>query len=116
MGDSIPEQNDSSTGGNQGKTANGNGRRLRTAYANSGGAEACVCEAQITMESVHGSRTHQGRCRQGKGCDKGAAGKMTGDKELQAEGKLDKAKGEARSDVGDVKTRSAFRPNSAFIW
>ena len=40
MGDSIPEQNDSSTGGNQGKTANGNGRRLRTAYANSGGAEA----------------------------------------------------------------------------
>ena len=32
---------------------------------------------------------------------------MTGDKELQAEGKLDKAKGEAHNAVGDVK--DAFR-------
>jgi uncharacterized protein YjbJ (UPF0337 family) len=34
---------------------------------------------------------------------KDAAGKLTGDQKMQAEGKADKAKGEARSAVGDVK-------------
>jgi uncharacterized protein YjbJ (UPF0337 family) len=34
---------------------------------------------------------------------KEAAGKMTDDKKLEAEGKLDKAKGAARDFVGDVK-------------
>jgi uncharacterized protein YjbJ (UPF0337 family) len=38
-----------------------------------------------------------------KGAVKDAAGKMTGDKSLQAEGKMDKAKGHARDAVGDVK-------------
>ena len=38
-----------------------------------------------------------------KGAVKDAAGKMTGDKELQAEGKMDKAKGAAHSAAGDVK-------------
>jgi uncharacterized protein YjbJ (UPF0337 family) len=38
-----------------------------------------------------------------KGAIKDAAGKVTGDKELQAEGKMDKAKGAAHSAVGDVK-------------
>jgi uncharacterized protein YjbJ (UPF0337 family) len=42
-----------------------------------------------------------------KGAIKDAAGKITGDKELQAEGKLDKAKGAVHSAVGDVK--DAFR-------
>jgi uncharacterized protein YjbJ (UPF0337 family) len=37
------------------------------------------------------------------GAAKDAAGKMTGDKSLQAEGKLDKAKGEAREFIGDAK-------------
>jgi len=38
-----------------------------------------------------------------KGAVKYAAGKMTGDKKLQAEGKIDKAKGEAHKVAGDVK-------------
>ena len=34
---------------------------------------------------------------------KEAAGKITGDKQMQAEGKFDKAKGAARNVAGDVK-------------
>ena len=34
---------------------------------------------------------------------KDAAGKMMDDKKLQAEGKMDKAKGEARQALGDAK-------------
>jgi uncharacterized protein YjbJ (UPF0337 family) len=42
-----------------------------------------------------------------KGAIKDTAGKLTGDKELQTEGKLDKAKGAAHTALGDVK--DAFR-------
>jgi uncharacterized protein YjbJ (UPF0337 family) len=42
-----------------------------------------------------------------KGAVKDTAGKVTGDKELQAEGKFDKAKGAAHDAAGDVK--DAFR-------
>jgi uncharacterized protein YjbJ (UPF0337 family) len=42
-----------------------------------------------------------------KGAIKDMAGKVTGDKELQAEGKFDKAKGAAHDAAGDVK--DAFR-------
>jgi uncharacterized protein YjbJ (UPF0337 family) len=42
-----------------------------------------------------------------KGAIKDTAGKVTGDKELQAEGKLDKAKGAAHDAAGDAK--DAFR-------
>ena len=38
-----------------------------------------------------------------KGAVKDAAGKMTGDKDLQAEGKMDKAKGAAHNAAGDAK-------------
>ena len=38
-----------------------------------------------------------------KGAIKDTAGKVTGDKKLQTEGKIDKAKGSAHSAVGDVK-------------
>jgi uncharacterized protein YjbJ (UPF0337 family) len=38
-----------------------------------------------------------------KGSVKDTAGRITGDEKLQAEGKLDKAKGEVRKAVGDVK-------------
>jgi uncharacterized protein YjbJ (UPF0337 family) len=38
-----------------------------------------------------------------KGAIKDAAGKLTGDKKLQAEGKFDKTKGAARNVAGDVK-------------
>jgi uncharacterized protein YjbJ (UPF0337 family) len=37
------------------------------------------------------------------GATKEAAGKSTGDKKLEAEGKLDKAKGAVRDFAGDVK-------------
>lgn len=37
------------------------------------------------------------------GAAKEAAGKITGDRKLEAEGHLDKAKGEARKVVGDAK-------------
>jgi uncharacterized protein YjbJ (UPF0337 family) len=38
-----------------------------------------------------------------KGAIKDTAGKATGDKELQSEGKMDKAKGDARKAMGDLK-------------
>ena len=38
-----------------------------------------------------------------KGVVKDAAGKMTGDEKLRAEGKMDKAKGAAHSAAGDAK-------------
>ncbi len=38
-----------------------------------------------------------------KGAIKDTAGKATGDKELQSEGKLDKVKGAAHNALGDVK-------------
>jgi uncharacterized protein YjbJ (UPF0337 family) len=45
----------------------------------------------------------KGTADKAKGAIKDTAGKLTGDKELQSEGKLDKAKGEAHKAVGDVK-------------
>jgi uncharacterized protein YjbJ (UPF0337 family) len=45
----------------------------------------------------------KGAADKAKGSIKDAAGKVTGDKELQTEGKLDKAKGSAHNAAGDVK-------------
>jgi len=45
----------------------------------------------------------KGAADKAKGAIKDTAGKVTGDKELQSEGKLDKAKGEAHNIAGDVK-------------
>jgi uncharacterized protein YjbJ (UPF0337 family) len=45
----------------------------------------------------------KGAADKAKGAFKDAAGKMTGDKQMQVEGKFDKAKGAARQAVGDVK-------------
>ncbi len=45
----------------------------------------------------------KGAADKAKGAIKDAAGKMTGDKELQSEGKLDKAKGEAHNIAGNIK-------------
>jgi len=38
-----------------------------------------------------------------KGAIKDTAGKLTGDKKLQAEGKMDKAKGDLHNVAGDIK-------------
>ncbi len=45
----------------------------------------------------------KGAADKAKGAIKDAAGKLTGDKQMQAEGKFDKAKGAARETGGDVK-------------
>jgi uncharacterized protein YjbJ (UPF0337 family) len=45
----------------------------------------------------------KGAADKAKGAIKDAAGKVTGDKELQTEGKLDKTKGSAHNAAGDVK-------------
>ena len=45
----------------------------------------------------------KGAADKAQGAIKDAGGKMTGDKELQAEGKMDKAKGAVHSAVGDTK-------------
>jgi uncharacterized protein YjbJ (UPF0337 family) len=53
----------------------------------------------------------KGAADKAKGAVKDAAGKLTGDEELQNEGKLDKAKGAAHNAAGDVKdaVRSASK-------
>ena len=45
----------------------------------------------------------KGFAEKAKGTIKECAGKMAGDKEMEAEGKLDKAKGSAHNVAGDVK-------------
>ncbi len=45
----------------------------------------------------------KGAADKAKGAVKDTAGKLTGDKELQSEGKVDKAKGSAHEAVGNVK-------------
>jgi uncharacterized protein YjbJ (UPF0337 family) len=47
-----------------------------------------------------------------KGAIKDTAGKVTGDKELQAEGKMDKAKGAAHQVAGDIKDATRKAQNS----
>src|SRR5579871_6440796 len=54
-------------------------------------------------ESKYGPRTRQRNREKGSGAIKDTACKMTGDKDLETEGKLDKAEGSARKVVGDVK-------------
>jgi uncharacterized protein YjbJ (UPF0337 family) len=45
----------------------------------------------------------KGAADKAKGAIKDTAGKLTDDKELQSEGKFDKAKGAAHNALGDVK-------------
>ena len=50
------------------------------------------------------NREHiKGTADKAKGAIKDTAGKITGDKEMQSEGKFDKAKGSAHNAAGDVK-------------
>jgi uncharacterized protein YjbJ (UPF0337 family) len=45
----------------------------------------------------------KGAADKAKGSVKEAAGKISGDKELESEGKVDKAKGDVHNAVGNVK-------------
>ena len=50
----------------------------------------------------------KGAADKAKGAVKDAAGKVTGDQELQAEGKIDKAKGAAHNVAGNVKGAARY--------
>src|SRR5271154_5663850 len=68
------------------------------------GTVSALPRYQATANGVHMDREHiKGAADKVKGAIKEAAGKMTGDKELQSEGKLDKAKGEAHNIAGNIK-------------
>jgi uncharacterized protein YjbJ (UPF0337 family) len=45
----------------------------------------------------------KGAADKAKGAIKEAAGKLSGDKDIETEGKIDKAKGSAHNAAGDVK-------------
>ena len=55
------------------------------------------------MEHIMDKEHVKGAADKAKGAIKETAGKVTGDKGLEAEGKMDKVKGAAHSAVGDVK-------------
>jgi uncharacterized protein YjbJ (UPF0337 family) len=55
------------------------------------------------METIMDREHIKGAADKAKGTIKDVAGKLTGDKELQAQGKLDKAKGEAHNIAGNIK-------------
>jgi len=48
----------------------------------------------------------EGTAKQAKGAVKDAAGKITGDTKLQAEGKADKAEGKLQNAVGGLKDKA----------
>jgi uncharacterized protein YjbJ (UPF0337 family) len=56
------------------------------------------------MKELHMDKQHlKGEAKKAEGNIKQGVGKLTGNKKLQAEGKLDEAEGEVRKTVGDVK-------------
>ena len=55
------------------------------------------------MEHIMDKEHVKGVADKAKGAIKETAGKVTGDKSLEAEGKMDKAKGAVHSALGDVK-------------
>ena len=58
----------------------------------------------LTAKDTIMDREHvKGAADKAKGAIKEGAGKLTGDKDLEAEGKIDKAKGSAHNAAGDVK-------------
>jgi uncharacterized protein YjbJ (UPF0337 family) len=70
---------------------------------NLGSSDALSVAKRTTKGTVMDKEHIKGAADKAKGAMKDAAGKVTGDKELQAEGKIDKAKGAAHSAVGDAK-------------
>lgn len=54
----------------------------------------------------------KGAADKAKGAIKDTVGKVTGDKQMQAEGKFDKAKGAAHEVAGDIKDAARRSQNS----
>jgi uncharacterized protein YjbJ (UPF0337 family) len=73
------------------------------AHRNRAGSVALSHDSKIATEFLVDREHIKGAADKTKGAIKDTAGKITGDKELQSEGKLDKAKGEAHNIAGDVK-------------
>jgi uncharacterized protein YjbJ (UPF0337 family) len=61
-----------------------------------------VDEKKIKEDQMHKDQA-EGAGKQVKGALKDAAGGLTGDDRLQAEGKLDKSEGKLQQKVGDAK-------------
>jgi uncharacterized protein YjbJ (UPF0337 family) len=65
---------------------------------------AARCRYTNPTQDSYMDREHvKGAADKAKGAIKDAAGKVTGDKAMQTEGKLDKAKGDAHNLAGDLK-------------
>ena len=58
-------------------------------------------------EQPHGQRPHQRRRQEVKGAIKETAGKLTGNRQTEIEGKAEKAVGKVQRNVGEARTRSA---------
>jgi uncharacterized protein YjbJ (UPF0337 family) len=69
-------------------------------------ALSCIPEEEKTMDREH----VKGFADKTKGAIKEGAGKVTGDKALENEGKLDKAKGDLHNAAGDVRMAFARPP------
>lgn len=63
------------------------------------GLDVKIHQEKKTMDDLR----NKGTFDQAKGALKDAAGKLIGDKKLQAEGKIDKVKGKIESAVGEGK-------------
>jgi uncharacterized protein YjbJ (UPF0337 family) len=67
-------------------------------------AKPCVFPVRLELRRRRMDREHvKGAADKVKGAVKEGAGKLTGDRDLEAEGKWDKAKGDAHRLAGDVK-------------
>jgi uncharacterized protein YjbJ (UPF0337 family) len=66
-------------------------------------ARSSIINPTKNQESPMDREHVKGAADKAKGAIKDAAGKVTGDKELQTEGKLDKVKGSAHNIAGDLK-------------
>jgi uncharacterized protein YjbJ (UPF0337 family) len=71
------------------------------------GSRNAVCPRSLTPHRKRRNRMDKehvkGAADKAKGAIKEGAGKLTGDKKLESEGKIDKAKGSAHKVAGDVK-------------
>lgn len=67
-------------------------------------ATLSLCWSKVQQRDAIMDREHvKGAADKAKGAIKEGAGKLTGDKDMEAEGKIDKAKGSAHNAAGDVK-------------
>lgn len=71
--------------------------------------------APMRLEELIVDREHvKGAADKVKGCRQGHSGKSTGDPQMQAEGKTDKAKGPPTArDAKDTRARDALAPEAA---